>query len=221
MIKIKLDLQSLTDLEMVDETKIIATKLTGNANFPVQPLLPATLTNDATTLDGLIQQRAALDSQSQQLTLQIRTARLKCESDIGLEASYVEQVINTIVAPATAVDPVVAAAKAKSAGMDVVGSSHTPVGAMPKVEGLKATQGDANGSVDLQWNPVKRGLNNYIMEQTDDPAGLTGWKTIGTPSKSSMIATGLTSGTRYWFRVSANGAAGSGPASDAATKVAP
>ena len=56
---------------------------------------------------------------------------------------------------------------------------------------------------------------------TDDPAGLTGWQHIGTPTKSSMTATGLTSGKRYWFRVSANGTAGPGPASEVATKVAP
>ena len=92
----------------------------------------------------------------------------------------------------------------------------------PRVgRGLKTTEGDAPGEVDFQWNTVKRGLRNYIAEMTDDPAGLTGWHVIGTPTKSGMTATGLTSGKRYWFRVSANGTAGPGPASEAATKVAP
>ena len=68
---------------------------------------------------------------------------------------------------------------------------------------------------------VKRGLNNYLVEMTEDPTGATGWHVISTPTKSSLSVTGLTSRERYWFRVSANGAAGSGPASEAATKVAP
>ena len=156
----------------------------------------------------------------QQLTLQIRTARDKCESDLNLDAAYVEQVINTLVPPATAIDPVVAATKAQSAGMDVVGAP-TPVGPMPKVEGLKATQGDADGSIDLQWGPIKRGLKNYIIEMTADPTGQTGWHMVATPTKSSHTMAGLVSGTRHWFRVSANGAAGPGPASDPTTKVAP
>ena len=44
---------------------------------------------------------------------------------------------------------------------------------------------------------------------------------VATPTKSSATLTGLTSGKRDWFRVSANGSPGPGPASDRATKVAP
>ena|GEM_PF-7025937 len=37
--------------------------------------------------------------------------------------------------------------------------------AMPKVELLAATQDDEDGEVDLQWNPVKRGLKNYVIKK--------------------------------------------------------
>ena len=49
----------------------------------------------------------------------------------------------------------------------------------------------------------------------------TGWRFAKTESKSKTVLTGLTSGKRYWLRVTANGTAGPGPASDAVTKTAP
>ena len=220
MIKIKLELRTFTDIELVEKAKVIGTKLGLNINFPTPPISGSLLTTDANAIETLLQQRTGLEFQVQQLTLQIRAARDKCEYDLNLDAAHVEQTINTLVPPATTIDPVIAAAKAQSAGMDIVGPT-SPVGPMPKVEGVKATQGDANGEIDLQWNPIKRGLKNYIMEMSTDPAGQTGWQMVATSSKSSATIPGLTSGTRYWFRVTAIGAAGPGPASDITTKVAP
>ena len=92
---------------------------------------------------------------------------------------------------------------------------------MPKVEGLTATAGDAEGVVDLAWSAIRRGLQNFLIELSEDPAGLTGWRFAANSRKSSATLDGLTSGKRYWFRVTAEGAAGPGPASNAATKVAP
>ncbi len=220
MIKIKLEHRSFTDIQFVENAKIIGTKLGLNINFPTPPISGSLLTTDANAIETLLQQRGALESQVQQLTLQIRTARDKCESDLNLNADYVELNINTIVAPATVVDPVVAATKAQSAGMDIVGPA-TLVGPTPKMEGLKATQGDANGEIDLQWGPIKRGNKNYIVEMTNDPTGQTGWQIVTTPTKSSITIPGLPSATRHWFRVSGNGTAGPGPASEPTTKVAP
>ena len=97
----------------------------------------------------------------------------------------------------------------------------TPVGPMPKVEGLTATQGDTPGEIDAHWNPVRRGLGSYTVQITTDPAGLTGWTVYGPASKNKSAITGLVSGTRYWIRVCANGAAGPGHWSDPTTKTAP
>ena len=81
--------------------------------------------------------------------------------------------------------------------------------------------GDAEGAIDLAWNAIRRGLQNFLIELTEDPAGQTGWRFAANSRKSSATLDGLTSGKRYWFRVTAEGAAGPGPASNAATKVAP
>ena len=75
--------------------------------------------------------------------------------------------------------------------------------------------------MDLRWNAIKRGLQNTLVELTDDPTGQTGWRFALNSRKSTATIKGLTSGKRYWFRVTAEGAAGPGPASDPATKVAP
>ena len=59
------------------------------------------------------------------------------------------------------------------------------------------------------------------IELTEDPAELTGWRFAANSRKSSATLDCLTTGKRYWFRVTAEGAAGPGPASNAATKVTP
>ena len=94
-----------------------------------------------------------------------------------------------------------------AAGMGASSDAHTTVGTLPKVTGLVATQGDGDGEIDAHWNPVKRGLLNYTLETTVDPAGQTGWTFARNESKSKTTLTGLKSGTRYWLRVTANGSA--------------
>ncbi len=220
MVKIKLELQKLDDQEFADLLHLVGSKLDGNLLFPNLPIGFDQLSDDADLLATKIAQREALYQQAQQLTLGIHLARDKGEADLNLDTSYIEQVINTIVPPATSVDPVVAAEKARSAGLDVA-DTPSPVGAMPKITGLAGTQGDSDGEIDLHWNPVKRGLKSYELEMTEDPAGQTGWAHAGICSKSSFTKTGLTSGKRYWFRAAAVGTEGPGPFSEPATKVAP
>lgn len=99
------------------------------------------------------------------------------------------------------------------------GRSRAVTGALR--ETISGSVGDADGTVDLAWNPIRRGLQNFLIELTEDPAGQTGWRFALNSRKSTATIKGLVSGKRYWFRVTAEGAAGSGPASNPATKVAP
>jgi len=46
-------------------------------------------------------------------------------------------------------------------------------------------------------------------------------RAVGTSTKSTTTIDGLTSGTRYWFRVAAVAALGQSGWSDPATKIAP
>lgn len=212
--KAKLELNSLTDAEVSALSTLIVTSMTGNARFPAPTPPLATLTTQAAGMDGLVADRDALLQQAQTLTLQIRASRTVLEGSLGAEVGYEESVVERLPADQQA-------AAILSAGMAVAGSTGTPVRPMPKVEGLTATAGDADGEVDLTWNAVRRGLQNFLIELSEDPAGQIGWRFAANSRKSSATITGLTSGKRYWFRVTAEGAAGPGPASNPTTKVAP
>jgi hypothetical protein len=110
-------------------------------------------------------------------------------------------------------------AKIKSAGMDVKAAA-TPIGIPQRPDGMKATEGLKNGSIDLKWKAV-RGARSYVVRMTDTVANMDGWKQVSIVTKASAIIEGLLSGTQYWFQVCPVGAAGQGPWSDPATKVAP
>ena len=212
--KSKLDLNSLTDAEVPDLAALIVTSMTGNATFPAPAPVLTILTAEAKTMRDRIAARDALLQQAQTMTLQIRTDRNILEASLTAESATVDSVVAKLPADQQA-------AAITSAGMGVASDTGTPVGPMPKVEGLTATAGDAEGSVDLAWNAIRRGLQNFLIELSEDPAGLTGWRFAANSRKSTATIDGLTTGKRYWFRVTAEGAAGPGPASNAATKVAP
>lgn len=131
--------------------------------FPTPSPELSDLTNQAALIEAAINSRASLLSQAQTLTLQIRELRDAAEDLLNTEGMFVDGIAKG--------DPAII----KSAGMDVSDDTHTVVGTMPKVTGLVATQGDADGEIDAHWNPVKRGLSNYTVEITEGPAGQTGW----------------------------------------------
>jgi fibronectin type III domain protein len=85
---------------------------------------------------------------------------------------------------------------------------------------LGATAGDHDGEIDLSWDTVD-GAKSYVIEQSLDPPTVTSWGHAGVSTKSSAAINGLTSGTRYWFRVAAVNANGTSGWSDPATKIAP
>lgn len=172
------------------------------------------LTSQTKAMRDRLAARDALLQQAQTMTLQIRTDRTVLEASLTAESATVDAVVAKLPADQQA-------AAIKSAGMEVAESTGTPVGPMPKVEGLTATAGDGEGEINLAWNAIRRGLQNFLIELSEDPAGQTGWRFAANSRKSTATLDGLTTGKRCWFRVTAEGAAGPGPASTPATKVAP
>ena len=215
MIKVKTDLSRLTDEEFIAKVDLIVNSMTGNANFTTPNPALSLLATGVYEMNVLINERNDLDQQSQTKTVAIRNKRNLVANFVTNEAGYVQGIANASTDPNNPPEQIVV-----SAGMEPE-DARSPVGSMPKIVGLFATQGDADGEIDLHWNPIKRGLNSYVIEYTTDPAGQTGWGHTKVCTASKITLTGLTSATRYWFRVAAVGAAGQGPWSDAATKVAP
>ena len=95
-------------------------------------------------------------------------------------------------------------------------AARAPVGTLPQLASLAATGGGLDGTVGLTWDAIRRGVQTYVAEQATAPSGP--WTQCYVGKSSKCTVTGLTSGTEYWFRVRAIGAAGLSAWSDPATK---
>jgi len=207
MAKVKLDLRSLTIPAKIQFASQVVTALTGNANFTTPVPALTAITSKAGALETSYNDALAARQTAQQATTVQNTAERDLELALTQLAAYVEN--------ASAGD----AAKIQSAGMDVR-AAGAPVGALPAPLGLVALVGDMDGELDLDWDSV-RGATSYVVQKSPDPITSTSWQQAIVVTKSKGTATGLASGTKYWFRVAAVGAAGQGAWSDPATKVAP
>jgi hypothetical protein len=71
----------------------------------------------------------------------------------------------------------------------------------------------------VRWNAV-RGARAYVIERT--PEGTEPqWTVIGSSTKKQATLNSMVSGTKYWFRVAALGAAGQSAYSDPVPLFAP
>jgi phosphodiesterase/alkaline phosphatase D-like protein len=111
--------------------------------------------------------------------------------------------------------------KIHSAGMDTRSAAQGAATVEPTLpQALTPTAGDHDGEVDLSWDTVSR-AKSYIIEKSADPPTATSWQHAGVSPRSTFTVTGLTPGTRYWFRVAAVSTGGQSGWSDPAMKIAP
>ena len=208
MAKIRLNLNSLTVPQKLAKAQQIVSSLTGNASFPTPAPGLANITSAINELDS-----AAAAVQTARQTAKEKTSAQN-EKEATLDqlltqlASYVESVAGSD------------EQKILSAGMDMRAPA-VPTNAPPEQpQALTPTAGDHDGEIDLSWDTVS-GAKSYIIEQSADPVTPTTWTHKGVSTKSSYTAKGLTSGTRYWFRVAAVNNNGQSGWSDPAMKIAP
>lgn len=180
----------------------IVTTMTGSAAF-------STLASMTTALDTAVADLstanadylAAVQTAQQKLTLR-ETARTNAEAAARQLATGAESITTD-------------AATLQSGGWELQ-ADRAPVGQLPQPASLAASGGDLDGTVDLTWDAIRRGVQTYVAEQAAAPSGPWTQCYVGKPSKCTV--TGLTSGTQYWFHVKAIGAAGPSAWSDPATK---
>ena len=200
MAKIKLDMYQLSVPDSVAYFNGITSKMTGNAPF-------VSLASKTTALGTA---NTALEAAH----TDVLAAKHVYDQKLALENAALA---TTQAAARDLADGANAlthdAATLLSGGWDLQ-AERSPVGPMPQVQDLKATGGDMPGSVDLGWGPVKRGLQTYLARYGTSPDGP--WTQFYAGQASKCTATGLTSGTEYWFEACAVGAAGPGPWSDVA-----
>jgi len=207
MAKVKLALRGMAIPVKVQFLRQVVTAMTGNANFTTPVPTLASITAAANDLETKYNDAQAARTTAQQKTDVQDNSDRTADTGITQVAAYVENV--------TVGDAV----KIQSAGMEVR-AAGAPIGALPAPAGMVATAGDNDGELDLDWDSV-RGASSYVVQRSADPPTATSWQTVATFTKSKGTISGLTSGTKYWFRVAAVGAAGQGAFSDPATKIAP
>jgi Fibronectin type III domain len=207
MAKIKLNLKSFSVTELVDKARQMATALTGNPHFATPQPSVAQIN---TAADALATAHA--DAQAARQAALTKTSILHDKTDALMQvlrqtASYIESVAGDD------------ETKILSAGVNVK-SATTVTPTITTPTGLSATMGDHEGEIDLSWDKVKS-AKSYVLERSADPPTSTSWAHEAVALKSSATVNGLTSGTRYWFRVAAVTSGGQSGWSDPAVKMAP
>ena len=209
MAKVKLNLRSLSPTEKTAKARQIISSLTGNPDFttPHPPLAQVTAAADA--LDD-----AFADVQTAKQTVLTKSSILRERGDVldgqlRQLASYIESISGDD------------ESKILSAGVNVKSVASSSIATpFTAPTGLSAAEGDHDGEIDLNWDKA-RNAKSYVVERSVDPPTATSWTYETVSSKSSTTVIGLTSGTRYWFRVAAVVAGGQTGWSDPSTKIAP
>jgi hypothetical protein len=207
MSTVRLRLQDIPTAEKLTLARSILAKIQGNPSFPDAQKLLGALTSEIDALEAA--EIKALGSRKQ--------ATADTSARDAQEATLDKSLRG--LADAVEKESKGDAALIQSAGLEVA-AEKSPIGSLSAPQHLSVTQGDEDGELSATCDPV-RGARSYLWEVTEDAAGKTGWRVAGVGTRSSHDLKGLTSGTRYFVRVAAVGAAGQSPFGDALAKVAP
>jgi|SRR5205085_2296489 len=208
MSKAKLNFRNLSVPDKITRARQIISAMTGNKSFPnpTPPLEDLTKLVDET--ETLYADALAKRAASKQATTLIEEK----VDELGEQMSFLVNYVNSASGGKESV--------VESAGLDVAGkSTNAPQTPAPPTT-LTPTMGDQEGEIDLSWN-ASPGAKSYIVELTQTPADEATWKQQAVVTASKCTVGKLTSGTKYWFRVRAVGAAGHSAWSDPASKMAP
>lgn len=208
MAKIRLNLRSMTVAEKIAKARQIAAALTNNPAFthptPEMPTVSAAATALQTADDEVL------------------AARQTSKEKTNVRAQKEDAVDQLIMQAAAFVESVAGDDEQLilSAGFDLRAPASPPTTAPAPPGDLAATASDHDGELDLTWDSVN-GAKSYVIEKSGDPVGPNTWAHAGVSTRSNYTAKGLSSGTRYWFRVAAINVVGQGGWSDPAMKIAP
>jgi hypothetical protein len=205
MSKPKLELQKLTIAELIQRSREILSKMTGNATYPTPnpPLLDISAVT--TAVEGLLNEAQNAKLEWIDKVNQLNSEVADLQQKLTLLANYV---FNTSSGNAE---------KIMSAGMEIASKPGTaPVPAQVIIQTISEV---GAGKLELKWKKVPY-TKTYAVQMTTNPDDPSKWTNLQSVTKTKYIAGGLTSGTKYWFRVRAVGSAGEGEWSDMFVKYA-
>jgi hypothetical protein len=208
MPKVKLNISRLSIIEKIAKCRQIISAMTGNPIFP-SPNPPLTTIT------------AALDAANNAFNA-AQAARQEAKAKTSAQNDADDIVSGLMAQLAAHVESVAGGdeSKIRSAGMDTKATATTTTTIPTPPENVSATAGDRDGEIDLSWEAVS-GAKSYVIQMSADPVTATSWGHSSVSTKSSQTIDGLTSGTRYWFRVAAVNGVGQSGWSDPAMKIAP
>lgn len=208
MTKVKLNISRLSITEKNAKCRRIVDSVTDNPSFP-NPNPPLAMITAAIQASN----NAFNAAQAARQEAKAKTSAQNDADDVvtGLMAQLAAHVESVAGGDET---------KIRSAGMDTKAAATTTTSIPPPPANLSATAGDRDGEIDLFWEAVF-GAKSYVIQISPDPITATSWAHASVSPRSSQTIDGLTSGTRYWFRVAAINAIGQSGWSDPAMKIAP
>ena len=186
----------------------VATALTDHeATFPEQPVGGADLMDFAIAMLAAADEAEALRAQLREKTTALANMARQLDVWLTQTGNYVQNV---------------SGGDARIIGLAGLDFRKTPapVGPLAAPRDVTLKEGAHAGSLALRWQPVA-GAESYRIERTTAESASGPWNGAVFSTKAKALAEGLASGTRYWFRVAALGAAGQGAWSDALGKIAP
>ena len=187
--------------QKITKSRAIVTSITGNVSFTTPSPTLAVITANINNLETayIVAQGGGVDD-----TANMHAKEFLLVVSLKSLAAYVEGIANTNLITAEAV--------ALSSGMDIKNTGLH----IPKDFSVKPTGNP--GTVKLFTKHEDR--STYIWQMTNDPLGVAGWITIGQATQASLTKSGLTSGTRYYFRVATVGKNGQEPWSNIINTIA-
>jgi hypothetical protein len=204
---IKTRMSRLNAAKQVALGRQVVTKMTGNPLFPLPSPTLAAITAQANALEASANAAQAARASAKAATSARRDNERAMARLLNQVAAYVENV--------TAGDRT----EIQSAGFDVR-NVPSPVGSLPAPMDLELDANLDPGHMGLRWKTVP-GASGYVVERALDGAAPLDYVTVANPTNTKVRVNGMVSGSRYWFRVAAVGAAGTGLRTLEVSKIAP
>ena len=204
MKKIKLGIGRSNPDDTAAFTETIVSAMTGNANFPTPDPALTTLANAAQAIRDKKLEITNMEAGLKAARDQLATLSSSAKDEVRKMANYVENKSDG------AVD------KIHSAGFSVKDDPE-PRGPLSQVQNLRVQFSDNEGQLEGRYNTVP-GAAMYVVETATNPEGP--WAQAAITTRTTLMLTDLTPGTKYWVRVRAIGSSGVGPWSDPACKMA-
>jgi hypothetical protein len=206
MNEVALNLESMNPEQKVNFSSNVNTQISSQGpDFPGSAQVLLDLTTARTALSDAIAAELAAETQLAVARMDLALADKAHDLQLKVTATFAEQVTNFD------------GAKLESGGFTLA-KPPLPIGPLPAPINLRSVAGAMPGTATVSSKAV-RGGKTYQAQCA--PAASGPWTDVYNGTRPRFLATGLTSGVLYYFRMAVTGAAGQSPWSDISEKRAP